>query len=94
MRRVLKITSLDFGRKLIHVNASLDYLTPKGGTPKSGPSAASVCMSDLLAKRLRDFLKRHHKPNPDGYLFTFKRQTIPVGQRRKIRSTPSNEQAW
>jgi hypothetical protein len=25
MRRVLKVTSLDFGRKLIHVNASLDY---------------------------------------------------------------------
>jgi hypothetical protein len=56
--------------KLIHVNASLDCATRKEDTLKSGPSAAPVWMSDLLAKHLRDFLKRRYKPNPDGYLFT------------------------
>jgi integrase len=65
----LKVSSLDFRRKLIHVTAALDYATRKEGTPKTGPSAAPVCMSDLLTKHLRDWLDRHYKPNPDGYLF-------------------------
>jgi integrase len=66
----LKVSSLDFKRKLIHITAALDYATRKEGTPKSGPSAAPVCMSDLLTKHLRDWLDKHYKPNPDGYLFT------------------------
>jgi integrase len=66
----LKVGSLDFRRKLIHVTAALDYATRKEGTPKSGPSAAPVCMSDLLTKHLRDWLEKHYKPNADGYLFT------------------------
>jgi hypothetical protein len=66
----LKVSSLDFRRKLIHITAALDYATRKEGTPKSGPSAAPVCMSDLLAKHLHDWIDRHYTPNPDGYLFT------------------------
>jgi integrase len=66
----LKVGSLDFKRKLIHVTAALDYATRKEGTPKSGPSAAPVCMSDLLAKHLHDWITKHYKPNADQYLFT------------------------
>ena len=66
----LKVGSLDFRRKLIHVTAALDYATRKEGTPKSGPSAAPVCMSDLLTKHLRDWLEKRYKPNPERYLFT------------------------
>lgn len=65
----LKVASLDFRRKLIHVTAALDYATRKEGTPKSGPSAAPVCMSDLLTKHLHDWLTKHYKPNVEGYLF-------------------------
>ena len=65
----LKVSSLDFKRKLIHITAALDYATRKEGTPKSGPSAAPVCMSDLLAKHLHDWLTKHYKPNPESYLF-------------------------
>jgi integrase len=66
----LKVGSLDFKRKLIHITAALDYATRKEGTPKSGPSAAPVCMSELLRKHLQDWLDKHYKPNADGYLFT------------------------
>ncbi len=65
----LKVSSLDFKRKLIHITAALDYATRKEGTPKSGPSAAPVCMSDLLAKHMHDWLTKHFKANPEGYLF-------------------------
>jgi integrase len=58
----LKVSSLDFRRKLIHTTAALDYATRKEGTPKSGPSAAPVCMSDLLTKHLHDWLTKHYKP--------------------------------
>jgi integrase len=66
----LKVSSLDFKRKLIHVTAALDYATRKEGTPKSGPSAAPVCMSDLVAKHLHNWIAKRYKPNADGYLFT------------------------
>jgi integrase len=66
----LKVSSLDFRRKLIHVTSALDYATRKEGTPKSGSSAAPVCMSELLTKHLRDWLTKHYKANADGYLFT------------------------
>jgi integrase len=65
----LKVSSLDFRRKLIHVTAALDYATRREGTPKSGPSAAPVCMSDLLSKHFKDWLAKHYKQNAEGYLF-------------------------
>ncbi len=66
----LKVSSLDFKRKLIHITGALDYATRKESTPKSDNSAAPVCMSELLTKHLRDWLDKHYKPNVDGYLFT------------------------
>lgn len=66
----LKVSSLDFKRKLIYITGALDYATRKEGTPKSDNSAAPVCMSELLTKHLRDWLTKHYQPNTDGYLFT------------------------
>jgi integrase len=66
----LKVSSLDFKRKLIHITGALDYATRKESTPKSDNSAAPVCMSELLTKHLRDWLDKRYKPNLDGYLFT------------------------
>jgi integrase len=66
----LKLASLDFRRKQIHILAALDYKTRKETTPKSGNSAAPVHMPELLAKHLRDWLDKRYTPNPEGYLFT------------------------
>jgi integrase len=65
----LKLASLDFKRKQIHVLAALDYKTRKETTPKSENSAAPVYMPELLAKHLREWLHKHYTPNADGYLF-------------------------
>lgn len=66
----LKVDSVDFKRKLIHITAALDYATRKESTPKSQNSAAPVPMPELLAKHLRDWIDKRYKPNQDGYLFT------------------------
>ena len=66
----LKLTSLDFKRKQIHVLAALDYSTRKETTPKSENSAAPVHMPKLLAKHLREWIDKHYSQNADGYLFT------------------------
>lgn len=65
----LKVTSLDFKRKLILINAALDYATRRETTPKSENSASPVHMPELLAKHLRDWLDKHYTPNEQGYLF-------------------------
>ena len=65
----LKVSSLDFKRKLIHITGALDCATRKESTPKSDNSAAPVCMSELLTKHLQDWLTKRYKPNVDGYLF-------------------------
>lgn len=66
----LKVSSLDFRRKLIHITGALDYATRKESTPKSANSAAPICMSELLAKHLRDWLDKRYTPNAEGYLFS------------------------
>ena len=50
----LKVDSLDFKRKQIHILAALDYKTRKETTPKSENSAAPLPMPALLEKHLRD----------------------------------------
>jgi len=65
----LKVSSLDFKRKLIHINAALDYATRKETTPKSTNSAAPVSMPEFLERSLRGWLKNGYKPNPEGYIF-------------------------
>jgi integrase len=65
----LKLSSLDFKRKIIHVDAALDYATRNEITTKSGKSSASIPMPELLERELKDWLEHGHKPNPEGYLF-------------------------
>ena len=81
----LKVSSLDFQRKLIHITAALDYKTRKESTPKSGNSAAPVCMTDLLTKHLQDWITKHYKANPDNYLFLNKKG-LPYRSENVIRS--------
>jgi integrase len=66
----LKLSSLDFKRKIIHVDAALDYATRKEITTKSEKSSAPIPMPDLLERELKDWLEHGHKPNPEDYLFT------------------------
>lgn len=65
----LKISSVDFERKVIYIGASLDYATRKDGTTKNRKSNAWVHMPELLERHLRYWLANHHVPNPEGYLF-------------------------
>ena len=65
----LKVSDLDFTRKVIHVRRSIDSRTKKEQTPKSKGSASDVPMPRALEMRLRDFLRSHHRENPNGYLF-------------------------
>jgi integrase len=66
----LKVSSIDFKRKVLRVTGAPDYATRKESTPKSDNSAAPVHMSELVAKHLRDWLDKHYVANVDGYLFT------------------------
>ena len=65
----LKVSSIDFKRKLLRVAGALDYATRKETTPKSDNSAAPIHMPELLAKHLRLWLNKHYQRNIDGYLF-------------------------
>jgi integrase len=65
----LKISGLDFERRVIYIAASLDYATRKDGTTKNRKSTASVPMPELLERHLRYWLANHHAPNSEGYLF-------------------------
>jgi integrase len=65
----LKVSSLDFKRKVIQITGALDYTTRKESTPKSANSAAPLHMSELLEQHLRNWVEKHLQPNPDGYLF-------------------------
>ena len=65
----LKVSSLDFKRKVINVDAALDYATRKEITAKSDKSCASVPMPESLERHLKDWLENGYKTNPEGYLF-------------------------
>jgi integrase len=64
----LKVSSLDFKRKVILVTAALDYATRKECVPKSANSAAPLPMTALLESHQRTWLKKHLRPSPEGYL--------------------------
>jgi integrase len=66
----LKVTNLDFRRKMIEVTSALDYATRKESTPKSENSERPLYMTELLEKCLHDWLDKQYRPNPEGYLFT------------------------
>jgi integrase len=65
----LKLIDLDFGKKVIHVERSIDSRTKKEQSPKTEGSVNDVPMPSQLEKRLKDFLAKHHRQNPSGYLF-------------------------
>lgn len=65
----LKITSLDFNRKLIHINAALDYSTRIESTTKNPTSTDSLPMTGLLERQLSYWLTNHPVRNSAGYLF-------------------------
>jgi integrase len=65
----LKISDLDFERKIIHVRRSIESKTKKEQTPKSKGSASDVPMPRALETRLRDFLRSHYRENLNSYLF-------------------------
>jgi integrase len=65
----LKVSDLDFNRKLIHIRRSVDSRTKKEQSTKSKGSASDVPMPPALEKRLKDFLLKNHRENPSGYLF-------------------------
>jgi integrase len=65
----LKVSSLDFKRKVINIDAALDYATRKEITTKSDKSCASVPMPEFLERHLKDWLENRYKPDPEGYLF-------------------------
>jgi integrase len=57
----LKLPSLDFKRKIIHVDAALDYATRNEITTKSDKSSAPIPMTDLLERELKDWLEHGHR---------------------------------
>ena len=58
----LKLSSLDFKRKLIHITSALDNATRKESTPKSSHSAAPLHISVLLEQHLRNWVEICLKP--------------------------------
>jgi integrase len=65
----LKVSDLNFNRQVIHVRRSVDSRTKKEQSTKSKGSASDVPMPPALEKRLKDFLRNHHRENPSGYVF-------------------------
>jgi integrase len=65
----LKVSDLDFTRKVIHVRRSIDSRTRQEQTPKSRGSASDVPMPGALEKRLLEFLRVGYRETLNGYLF-------------------------
>jgi len=64
----LKVADLNFNRKVIHILRSVDSRTKKEQSTK-GNKASDVPMPPALEKRLKDFLLKNYRENPNGYLF-------------------------
>ena len=65
----MKVSDLDFTRKVIHVRRSVDSRTKKEQSTKSRGSASDVPMPPALEKRPQDFLRNHYRENPSDYVF-------------------------
>lgn len=65
----LKVSDLDFNRKLIHIQRSVDSRTRKIQPTKSEASRADVPMPVELEKRLQSFIQYQWRDNPNGFLF-------------------------
>jgi integrase len=64
----LKVADLDFDRKVIHIQRSVDSRTKKELSTKGG-RVSQLPMPRALEKKLTDFLANNHRENPNGYLF-------------------------
>jgi integrase len=65
----LKIIDLDFPRKLIHIQRSVDSRTREIQPTKSEASRADVPMPVELENRLQAFIQHQWRDNPNGFLF-------------------------
>ena len=65
----LKVTDIDFDKKLISIRRTLDHATRTMLKPKSKSSAATLHMPEALEKRLQAFLAKHWRQNDMGLLF-------------------------
>jgi len=83
----LTVPDLDFHRKTIRVNKSVDDLTGKVRQPKTKKSVALLPMPSYLEDMLRDFLKHHWKENPNQLLFPAPRKDgFSRGRNNVVRS--------
>jgi integrase len=65
----LTVLDVDFGRKTIRVNKSVDDLARQVRQPKTRKSVALLPMPSCLETMLRDYLEHHGKENPKHLLF-------------------------
>jgi integrase len=65
----LKVSDLDFDKRLIRIRRTLDDSTRQMHSPKSKSSSADLPMPDALATRLRGFLVDGWQENEAGLLF-------------------------
>jgi integrase len=70
----LTVPDLDFRRKTIRVNKSVDNLTGMVRQPKTKKSVALLPMPSDLEAMLCDYLKNHWKENPNQLLFPAPRE--------------------
>lgn len=78
----LRVDDLDYERKLIRVEQTLDHATRTMLCPKSESSKATIPMPQALEQRLLEFLAKHWRPNPGNLLFS-NRKGKPM-QRDKV----------
>jgi integrase len=65
----LKLTDLDFERRIIRVRRSLDAATRLPNAPKSKASTNDLPMPESLARRLQTYLESKWRQNSEGWLF-------------------------
>src|SRR5277367_2479975 len=65
----LKVSDLDFDKRLIRIRRTLDDSTRQMHSPKSKASSADLPMPAVLADRLRKFLADGWRENESGLLF-------------------------
>ena len=81
----LTLDDLDFNRKTIRVNKSLDDATREVRQPKTPKSIATLPMTSALEDKLRDYIKSHWKPNPAQILFPNRKGTRPRSRDNVVR---------
>ena len=81
----LTLDDLDFNRKTIQVNKSIDDATREVRQPKTPNSTSLLPMPSALEDKLRDYIQRHWKPNPAQILFPNRKCTRPRSRDNVVR---------